>query len=332
MNGQGTARTQWSAFRQRGFGLVEVLVTLVILGVGILALLAFHGESQRNLSDTKARAEALRLASEKLAELESFLKKDDLRLINDGTFEDPQNPIAGTLAQYQRSWEVAYADEDGDGDTTDCSDDSAAGIYCPRLVRVQVAWQDRDGNPQQVELASEVYFHPPAEQAESFLELVDAEGVAAAGGFDWVTGDETADGGDQPPGDGGGGQTGGGDTPPGGGGSEPATFTGVITLQVDAQGSLGGGKNATPVKLTGIQFSGSQAVVCSGLALPAGSGDYTCVAAGIPVSTGASWTVQVSTNGNVCAPSGGSAAVSVSSGSPTASLAIVLRKNSGSCP
>lgn len=331
MNGQGTAKTQWSAFRQRGFGLVEVLVTLVILGVGILALLAFHGESQRNLSDTKARTEALRLASEKLAELESFLKKDDSRLKNVGTFEDPQNPIAGTLAQYQRSWEVAYADEDGDGDTTDCSDDPDAEFYCPRLVRVQVAWQDRDGNAQQVELASEVYFHPPAEAAARFLKLVDVEAGAGSGGFDWVTGPESPGDDQQSPPDEGGGAPGDGSAS-GGGGVDLDTLTGVITLEVKAQGTVGGGKNVTDVKLTGIQFNGTHPVVCSGMNLPVGSGDYDCVAGGIPVSTGASWTVQVSTNGYVCEPDGGSATVSVSSGNPTTSLAVVLRKNKGSCP
>ena len=56
----------------RGIGLVEVLITLVVLAVGILGIAKLQTTLVRSGSDTKSRAVGLHLAQEKLEDLRSF--------------------------------------------------------------------------------------------------------------------------------------------------------------------------------------------------------------------------------------------------------------------
>jgi type IV pilus modification protein PilV len=59
--------------QQRGVGLIEVLIALVILAIGFLALAALQGAITRNAADSRARTAATSMAKEKLEELRSFV-------------------------------------------------------------------------------------------------------------------------------------------------------------------------------------------------------------------------------------------------------------------
>ncbi|WP_411886941.1 prepilin-type N-terminal cleavage/methylation domain-containing protein [Hydrocarboniphaga effusa] len=58
--------------RQRGLGLVEVLLALLVLGIGMLALGRLTALALREIEIGRARAVAVQLAREKLEDLRSF--------------------------------------------------------------------------------------------------------------------------------------------------------------------------------------------------------------------------------------------------------------------
>ena len=89
--------------RQRtGAGLIEILVALVIFGLGIGMAMRLLPET--NTATTRGRnlTKATNLAQEKLEELVS-LEYDDAEL-NDGTHNDADNPVD---VHFTRSWVVA---------------------------------------------------------------------------------------------------------------------------------------------------------------------------------------------------------------------------------
>ncbi len=76
--------------RIKGFGLVEVLLATVILGVGVVGVAKFQGNIYKDGSISKQRAEALKIAEEKL---------EDLRHFN--TMSDYENKITPNLSGVQ---------------------------------------------------------------------------------------------------------------------------------------------------------------------------------------------------------------------------------------
>ena len=64
-----------TAARQRGIGLIEILVAVVILAVGFLALAALQGTVTLSAADSRARTSATSMANEKLEELRSFVSQ-----------------------------------------------------------------------------------------------------------------------------------------------------------------------------------------------------------------------------------------------------------------
>src|SRR5690606_7869163 len=138
--------------RHQGFTMVEALIAFVVLAAGLLALLSFHGATQKTNSDAKMQAEAVALAESKLQELESYLADDDDRLDEGVTTET----VAGLLASYTLT--SAVADIGGDASR--------------KLATVQVSWADRDGVTQNLQLSSEIYFRSPAESVANFMKVL----------------------------------------------------------------------------------------------------------------------------------------------------------------
>ncbi len=87
---------------QRGFGLIEIMIAMILFGIGIS--LAMRTLPQSNVATTRGRniSKATNLAQQKVEELLSVPYSDaDL---NAGTHADPTNPID---LHFTRSWVVA---------------------------------------------------------------------------------------------------------------------------------------------------------------------------------------------------------------------------------
>jgi type II secretory pathway pseudopilin PulG len=89
--------------RVAGFGLVEVIVTVFIVALAVLAIGRLVLESSRSTTESKARTEALVLAEEKLEALRDYaLAVDYDALVSDCE----ETSLEGSSAAYTRCWEV----------------------------------------------------------------------------------------------------------------------------------------------------------------------------------------------------------------------------------
>lgn len=150
--------------KRRGFGLIEILVTLGILTVGILGVSTLHGVVTRQSQDNKARAEAISIAQSRI--------------------EDMRNYTA--LVDDQAGFDALYATTAGFANATTITGINAvftrqenitAGINS-RNVAVQVGWTSAAGTAELVTLDSQLAYVSPRSTGDAALEaapeLVDA--------------------------------------------------------------------------------------------------------------------------------------------------------------
>jgi type IV pilus modification protein PilV len=90
----------------RGFSMIEVLISVVVLGFGLLALAALQTTIIRSSSETKAQTIALQLAKDKLEELRSFQNLTGYQALTTGN--DAVNDSTGSLSgvNFTRTWLV----------------------------------------------------------------------------------------------------------------------------------------------------------------------------------------------------------------------------------
>lgn len=147
--------------RQRGVSLMEAIVALALMAFGMLGLVGLQATLRQNADVARQRSEAVRLAQETLESqrLVTTLAAQPGRLawadLADGT-RAPET-LAGQNASYQRQLTVA--------DITGSRS---------KALQVQVQWQDRGGQAQQVLLVSAL--------TGSLPELAATVGLPAAGG------------------------------------------------------------------------------------------------------------------------------------------------------
>jgi len=128
---------------QKGIGLIEVLITTVVVAVGLLAVASLQGKFISSSGESKIRSEALVLAEQKLEQFRNTVAMTNSNVpatgYNDilitGAFSDTGNPIVGTNASFTRSWTIT--------DVAPPVPPFAAGDTNLKRVSVQVGW---DGN------------------------------------------------------------------------------------------------------------------------------------------------------------------------------------------
>lgn len=128
-----------------GFTLVEVMVTVLISGFGLLSITQFQTAQMFESANAKNRTEATELARQKIEEFRSYVSRAEFDAHANGS-----DTLAGESASYNRSWSVARP--------------AATQLMGQFMnVTVTVQWLDRSGSivPQVVSLTSAVAWVDP---------------------------------------------------------------------------------------------------------------------------------------------------------------------------
>lgn len=138
--------------RQRGFSMIEIIVAVVVLGVGLLAIASFQGSLMVQSQTSKARAEATAHAQARLEQMRNYTDSvasvtefDTLFAATNG-FSNSTD-ITGQNAVFTRSESVVL-----DGDM--------------KVLAVQVAWTGSDGAQEQVTLNTQLSWEAPRSAAD----------------------------------------------------------------------------------------------------------------------------------------------------------------------
>ncbi|HET9820586.1 MAG TPA: prepilin-type N-terminal cleavage/methylation domain-containing protein [Burkholderiaceae bacterium] len=130
-------------WHSRGFTLIEALVALLVLSFGMLAIAGFQVTLTGSSDLAKQRTEATRLAQQKMESLRAFGQVDSdsgtPHKVNytDDVVSSTTPETVTTNATYSRTWTV-----------------TPSASNTEKTINVQVAWTDRLGQPQSVQLLS----------------------------------------------------------------------------------------------------------------------------------------------------------------------------------
>lgn len=144
-------RLRSSRRAQRGSGLIDVLVAMLVLSGAVASLAQLQSVALREAAETRARSEAALLARAKLDELRTYAQ---LPVGTPGM--DASDEIVG-VESFHRSWTASpryFCERDAPPSATPCT----SGLLPPQpalfALSVTIAWQDRDGDPQRFVLDS----------------------------------------------------------------------------------------------------------------------------------------------------------------------------------
>lgn len=168
---------------QRGFSMIEVMISIVVLGFGLLALAALQTSVIRSSSETKAQTIALQLAKDKIEDLRSFQTLDGYKALTSSASNETLNDVSGDLSgvNFTRSWVVqrfGYAPSTTSfvSITTLTGDTPATvgGVAITadneyKTVAVTVSWTDANGATQSVRLDDAIGALSPSDGSKVVL-------------------------------------------------------------------------------------------------------------------------------------------------------------------
>lgn len=141
--------------RDRGISLIDAMLAMVILAGGLVAVAQFQGGLIASSGQTKARAEAVQLAQDKIEQLRNLVLESQYTGLTSGS-----DQVTGVNATFARSW---TATPGSDSDRTQ--------------IQVSVTWTDPRDGQQSVNLTSVIAWNDPK------VGINIASGTGGGGGF-----------------------------------------------------------------------------------------------------------------------------------------------------
>lgn len=134
--------------KQKGIGLIEVLIATVVIAVGLLAVASLQGNFMSSSGTTKTSAQAIKLAEAKVEEFRNNSALSGFTALASGT-----DTIAGSNATFTRTWTVTnLTNVDGTTDPT------------RKRILVNVTWPPATAN-ESVNLVSQFAWLNPGNSA-----------------------------------------------------------------------------------------------------------------------------------------------------------------------
>ncbi|MDP3877245.1 MAG: hypothetical protein Q8Q50_09715 [Methylobacter sp.] len=131
-------RTNAYKKHSRGIGLIEVLITTVVVALGLLATASMQGGFMSESATNKTRAEGMVLAEQKIEELRNYVTRGQFPVAATNPVTDT---VTGSNATFTRSWQITQI--------------SGAAPATPRIgLNVSVSWGANAD--QQVALTSQI--------------------------------------------------------------------------------------------------------------------------------------------------------------------------------
>ena len=139
----------------KGYSLLEVMLTLVIVGVGLLAIAQLQSGLSGQVGDNKAKAEATTLAEARIETLRNYIDETEYgsKLLATSGFEDVPSGEYNAVGV----------------NATFSMQEAISGIDAISEVSVRVSWEDRTGTSQEVTVTSEVAYVPPVAAGQKAL-------------------------------------------------------------------------------------------------------------------------------------------------------------------
>ena len=166
----------------RGFSMIEVMISVVVLGFGLMALAALQTSLIRSSAETKAQTVALQLAKDKLEDLRSFGTLAGYQAVTTGT--DTVNDSNGNLGgvNYSRAWTVtrfgyqpstgafaAIATLTGPTPAANASGVAFTANNEYKRVAITVSWTDANGTTQSIGLEDAIGAVSPGDGSKVVL-------------------------------------------------------------------------------------------------------------------------------------------------------------------
>ncbi|MGD9255054.1 MAG: hypothetical protein PVF23_04765, partial [Chromatiales bacterium] len=139
----------------KGFSILEIMLTLVVVGVGLLAIVQLQSGISGQVGDNKTKAEATTLAEARIETLRNYINETEYgaKLLATSGFED-----------------VPAGEYNAEGvNATFSMEESIAGGDEIREISVRVSWQDRNGSSEEVTVTSEIAYVSPAAAGQKAL-------------------------------------------------------------------------------------------------------------------------------------------------------------------
>ncbi|ENM5727752.1 TPA: prepilin-type N-terminal cleavage/methylation domain-containing protein [Vibrio mimicus] len=132
--------------KQRGFSLIEVMISFVLIGVGALGLVKLQAYIEQRADYAMHSIEALNLAEQKLEWFRTRGASSALPTMPAANFDT--NIVSGndvSHPSYTLSWDVS----------------NASGVLSSALknIRIEASWMDRHGETQSIELKTMISKH-----------------------------------------------------------------------------------------------------------------------------------------------------------------------------
>lgn len=144
--------------RQKGFGLLEILITLVVLGVGIVGLVAMSKSALTVSQDGRRYETAMRLAESKLDEFRNFngvvSATAPLTAYNQITSANAAVTLSGE--PYSVTWTVANQYLNGSNWQNVAPTGYRLSYPGRKAITVNVGWTDSEGQTRTLQLAGNV--------------------------------------------------------------------------------------------------------------------------------------------------------------------------------
>lgn len=144
--------------RQKGFGLLEILITLVVLGIGIVGLVAMSKSALKVSQDGRRYETAMRLAESKLDEFRNFngvvTATAPLTAYNQIASASAAVTLAGE--PYAVSWTVTNQYLNGTSWQNVAPSGYRLGYPGRKSITVTVGWSDNEGGSRSLQLVGSV--------------------------------------------------------------------------------------------------------------------------------------------------------------------------------